>query len=145
MSLQCPKCGSTEVAGLMGAFWVKLDQREDPIGQWSDWANNTELMPDRECTKCNHQWGGEEDGNPVVDGPDFATCPKGHRFRTVESHPAKSEREWECPNCAVAERNKYCAIVEEICKIFTDSTPENIVVVLRTYIRTIEGVKRRRG
>lgn len=37
--------------------------------------------------------------------PDISICDKGHRFRTIASHPAKSEREWECPHCAVKERD----------------------------------------
>ncbi len=38
--------------------------------------------------------------------PDISECAKGHRFRTIASHPAKNEREWECPHCAIQEREQ---------------------------------------
>jgi uncharacterized protein YodC (DUF2158 family) len=39
-------------------------------------------------------------------GHDVSTCEHGHKFRTIASHPAKSESEWECPHCLVIERRE---------------------------------------
>lgn len=33
--------------------------------------------------------------------PLISTCPNGHRFRTTQDHPAKSEREWHCLQCTI--------------------------------------------
>jgi len=30
-------------------------------------------------------------------------CDKGHKFAHIPSHPAKSEQEWHCPHCLLAE------------------------------------------
>lgn len=57
--LQCPKCSSKEVAGLMQAFWVSLKEDGTPKEQWRDWESNTELTTDRECADCGHQWQSE--------------------------------------------------------------------------------------
>lgn len=47
----------------------------------------------------------ERDG--LLRNHDISTCSQGHRFRTIASHPAKSEREWECPHCAVKDRDQW--------------------------------------
>lgn len=45
----------------------------------------------------------EKERDGLMRNPDISTCSKGHHFRTIASHPAKSEREWYCPNCMAAE------------------------------------------
>jgi hypothetical protein len=54
------------------------------------------------------------DGLPEpIQSHDISTCEKGHKFRTTASHPAKSEREWECPHCLVIERRELKARAEK--------------------------------
>lgn len=57
--MKCPKCGSTEVSGLMEAFWVMLDQDDQPEGQWQDWEGCTEIGDKRMCTECEHEFEAE--------------------------------------------------------------------------------------
>jgi hypothetical protein len=56
----------------------------------------------------------ERERNDLLRNPDISECDKGHRFRTIASHPTKSEREWECPHCAVKERDTLKAAALEM-------------------------------
>lgn len=60
--MSCPNCGSTNIGGLMPAFWVALNADGEPVNNWHDWGSETELGPQRCCFQCNHEWDeGEEE------------------------------------------------------------------------------------
>jgi hypothetical protein len=56
---QCPKCGSRNIAGLIAAFWVRLDKDGQPKDQWRDCESETELTEKRSCGECGHEWDDE--------------------------------------------------------------------------------------
>jgi hypothetical protein len=56
---RCPKCGSGDVAGLVAAFWVSLNEDGEPeIPLHKSVESNTELTAQRQCTHCEHEWEG---------------------------------------------------------------------------------------
>lgn len=63
----CPKCGAFEISGLMGAFWVQLNEEGEPAKPWSDYASETELGTERLCRECDHTW--DNDGIPAPSLP----------------------------------------------------------------------------
>lgn len=50
--LKCPECGSTDLGGLMEAFWVPLNEDGEPKGDWNDWSGETEIGEKRICYGC---------------------------------------------------------------------------------------------
>jgi hypothetical protein len=54
--LQCPKCKSTHLGGLMESFWVPLNADGTPDGDWGDWSGETEVRDKRMCYDCEHEF-----------------------------------------------------------------------------------------
>ena len=58
--MNCPKCKSSEIGGLVQAFWVALDETENPTKQLSELVDTeTEVGSERTCFDCGHEWGAE--------------------------------------------------------------------------------------
>ena len=66
---KCPKCGSTNLAGLMNSFWVELEEDGlTPTRQFSEHESSTEVGERRMCSDCKHVWGdAESDLNNAID------------------------------------------------------------------------------
>lgn len=56
MNTPCPECGSTNVAGLMEAFWTELEDDEPKQNWFLDARSCTELTMQRSCGDCGHEW-----------------------------------------------------------------------------------------
>lgn len=56
---ECPECCSRNVAGLMAAFWVTIDEDGALVGQFSDYSDDTEIGPERMCRTCGHEFEAE--------------------------------------------------------------------------------------
>ena len=46
----CPKCSSTEVAGLVSAFWTSLAKPT------RTWASESSISEKRQCGACQYEW-----------------------------------------------------------------------------------------
>ncbi len=53
---RCPSCGSTDLSGLMEAFWVPLGEDGEPDGEWVDWESSTEVGDKRLCGRCQTEF-----------------------------------------------------------------------------------------
>jgi hypothetical protein len=53
--MKCPNCGSTDIAGLMAAFWVGLT---DGVfaGNFGDHCADTEVGTERKCCSCEEEF-----------------------------------------------------------------------------------------
>jgi hypothetical protein len=51
---RCPKCGSTNILGLVAAFWVRVDENGDPVGDPS-WRTESEVTEQRMCGECGEE------------------------------------------------------------------------------------------
>ena len=66
MKAICPKCHSSEVAGLVSSYWTSIDENGSPLRPLSETvSSNAEIGPERECIKCCHFWhAGDESASP---------------------------------------------------------------------------------
>lgn len=48
---RCPKCGSTELSGLVASFYVPVNQNGDLLHEVA-WESESEIGPERLCRKC---------------------------------------------------------------------------------------------
>jgi hypothetical protein len=55
VSEACPKCKSTDISGLIQAFWIGLDKNGNFIEPRSI-RSEAELGEERLCNKCGHEW-----------------------------------------------------------------------------------------
>jgi ribosomal protein S27AE len=56
----CPKCGSKNVAGIINAFFLPLEN-DEPKPNWQFSApSETELGDRRSCGDCGHEWDASE-------------------------------------------------------------------------------------
>lgn len=52
----CPFCGSKDLSGLMGAFWVTLDEDGEVESDWHDQEGSSQLGEERLCQKCEQEF-----------------------------------------------------------------------------------------
>lgn len=88
----------------------ETDAEIESLTKWPDYFVTADLARRLERERDEAR----AEAKSLVRHPDISECEKGHRFRTIASHPAKSEREWECPHCAVHERDTLRAEVERL-------------------------------
>ena len=63
----CPKCGSTNVCGLVMAFWAAIEEDGSPKTRLMHLVeSDTEIGTERMCSDCNHEW--DEGDTPNVAG-----------------------------------------------------------------------------
>jgi|JI10StandDraft_1071094.scaffolds.fasta_scaffold22855_3 hypothetical protein len=70
-SATCPHCGSSQVSGLVAAFWVAVDaigRPEKPLHECVD--SDTEIGLERLCRNCGKEW---NDGDPPPNASPSAT------------------------------------------------------------------------
>lgn len=53
----CPKCSSTEVSGLVQAFWAQINKEGAPVIPLHRLVESeTEIGGERLCGECGHEW-----------------------------------------------------------------------------------------
>ena len=63
-NMKCPRCGSSQIGGLMQAFFVPLDTEGDMEGSWGDYSSETEIGIERICYDCEKEF---QDGDKAAD------------------------------------------------------------------------------
>lgn len=53
----CPKCGSTEILGLVASFWVRMSSDNEPESDWDKSVRSeTDITEQRMCQQCDHEF-----------------------------------------------------------------------------------------
>lgn len=62
--MKCPKCNSTDIAGLVQSFWASLDESGNELKHdWIEYQSSTELGAERMCADCGYEFEeGDEKG-----------------------------------------------------------------------------------
>lgn len=86
---------------LSDGFYCKLRAAEGLSPQSNDAPDIDHSISQELATLRAELEQAKRERDALLRHPDISTCTAGHRFRTIESHPAKSEQEWHCPHCLV--------------------------------------------
>lgn len=57
--MNCPKCQSPNVSGLVAAFWTPLDEDGEANLSQLNVASESEVGPERLCQDCEHEFEAE--------------------------------------------------------------------------------------
>lgn len=66
------------------------------------------------------------------------TCSKGHRFYASVNHPAKSEREWECPNCLAEQVRNQSKVLKQLPTFEQYKEMQSYLSALRLKVKRME-------
>lgn len=78
---KCPKCGSSDLGGLMESFFVPLDPNSEPKGAWHEWSSETELGADRCCYQCGWTSLDDDSERDRIDAERYRVIRDNDRFR----------------------------------------------------------------
>lgn len=54
--MNCPECDSKNIAGLVAAFWIGLDEDGGADLMDVSLSSETEIGPERMCRDCGHEF-----------------------------------------------------------------------------------------